>query len=213
MALAGALAGAGPDAANRLSFLADGLAAAVLAVSLHLALTAAGQPRWRRQVVPLALTVIAVAPLIPLPFQTTQAAGVPAGYRVAFTRLALPRDARVLVVPVPYASVWQPLRWYAQTGYPGSMNGGYFIGPGRTGKAVTYGGRWARAIDRSIDALWVPAHRYKPPTVAQMRGYVARWKPAAVVAVTQRRSRLGRLLAAVLGPPSYTSGRLVVPRR
>ncbi len=198
---------------NRLSFLADGLAAVVLAVSLHLALTAAGQPRWRRQVVPLALTVIAVAPLIPLPFQTTQAAGVPAGYRVAFTRLALPRDARVLVVPVPYASVWQPLRWYAQTGYPGSMNGGYFIGPGRTGKAVTYGGRRARAIDRSVNALWVPAHRYKPPTVAQMRGYVARWKPAAVVAVTQRRSRLGRLLAAVLGPPSFTAGRVVVWRR
>ena len=119
----------------------------------------------------------------------------------------------MLVVPVPYASVWQPLRWHAQTGYPGSMTGGYFIGPGRTGQAVTYGGHRTRAIDRSIDALWVPASRYKPPTVAQMRGYVARWKPAAVVAVTQRRSRLGRLLAAVLGPPSFTADRVVVWRR
>ena len=199
---------------NRLALLADGLAAAVLAVSLQLALSAAGQPRWRRQVVPLALTAIAVAPLIPLPFQTTQAAGVPAGYTVAFTRLALPRDARVLVVPVPYASVWQPLRWYAQTGYPGSMNGGYFIGPGRTGQAVTYDGHWARAIARSVDTLWgVGSRRFKPPTVAQMRGYVARWKPAAVVAVTRRRSRLGRLLAAVLGPPSFIAGRVVVWRR
>ena len=44
---------------NRLSLLADGLAAAVLAISLSLALSAAGQPRWRRQVVPLALAVIA----------------------------------------------------------------------------------------------------------------------------------------------------------
>ena len=198
---------------NRLSLLADGLAATVLAVSLQLALSAAGQPRWRRQVVPLALTVIALAPLIPVPFQTTHTIGVPAGYRVAFSRLALPRDARVLVVPVPYASVWQPLRWYAQTGYPGSMNGGYFIGPGRTGKAVTYGGHGARAIARSIDALWHSNHKYKPPTVAQMRGYVARWKPAAVVAVTQRRSRLDRLLVGVLGPPSFTEGRVVVWRR
>ena len=198
---------------NRLSLLADGLAAAVLAISLSLALSAAGQPRWRRQVVPLALVVIAVLPLVPLPLHTTQAAAVPPGYRAAFTRLALPRDARVLVVPVPYGSVWQPLRWYAQTGYPGSMNGGYFIGPNRTGRALTYGGRGPRAIARSVDALWTHAHRYKPPTAAQMRGYVARWKPAAVVAVTKRSSRLGRLLVTVLGPPSFTTGRVVVWRR
>ena len=199
---------------NRLSLLADGLAAAVLAISLDLALSAAGQPRWRRQVVPLALAVIALVPLIPLPLHTTQAAAVPAGYRAAFTRLALPRDARVLVVPVPYGAVWQPLRWYAQTGYPGSMNGGYFIGPNRTGQAVTYGGHRARAIARSVDVLWTSsAHRYKPPTAAQMRGYVARWKPAAVVAVTRRSSRLGRLLATVLGPPSFSTGRVVVWRR
>ena len=40
---------------DRLSILADGLAAVVLAVSLDLALSAAQQPRWRRQGLPLAL--------------------------------------------------------------------------------------------------------------------------------------------------------------
>ena len=136
---------------DRLSILADGLAAVVLAVSLDLALSAAQQPRWRRQGLPLALAAIAVLPLIPLPMHTTQVAAVPAGYRAAFTRLALPRDARVLVVPVPYGHVSEALRWYAETGYPGSMNGGYFIGPNRNGKAMGYGGREPQPIAKSVD--------------------------------------------------------------
>ena len=197
---------------DRLSILADGLAAVVLAVSLDLALSAAEQPRWRRQGIPVAIAAIAVLPLIPLPLHTTQAAGVPAGYRAAFTRLDLPRDARVLVVPVPYGHVSQALRWYADTGYPGSMNGGYFIGPNRKGKAMGYGGRKAQAIAKSIDALWHPSS-HASLTAAQMRRYVARWRPAAVVAVTRRTSRLGRLLTTVFGPPSFTVGRVVVWRR
>jgi hypothetical protein len=198
---------------NRLSILADGLAAVVLAVSLDLALSASEQPRWRRQGIPVALAAIAVLPLIPLPIHTAQVAGVPAGYQAAFTRLALPRDARVLVVPVPYGGVWQPLRWYAETGYPGSMIGGYFIGPNRTGRAVTYGGREPRAVARSVDSLWTVSSRYQPPTTAQMRRYAARWRPAAVVAVTRRNSRLGRLLTTVFGRPSFVAGRVVVWRR
>ena len=198
---------------DRLSLLADGLAAVVLAVSLDLALSASEQPWWRRQGIPVALTVIALAPLIPVPLHTTEAAAVPAGYQAAFTRLALPRDARVLVVPVPYGSAWQPLRWYAETGYPGSMNGGYFLGPNREGEAVSYGGHEVRAIARSVDALWKTTSHYKPPTIAQMRGYLAGWRPAAVVAVTRRSSRLAHFLTKVLGPPSFTSGRVVVWRR
>jgi hypothetical protein len=198
---------------DRLSLLADGLAAVVLAVSLDLALSATTLPRWRRVGVPVAIAVIAVLPLIPLPLHTTQAAGVPAGYRTAFARLALPRDARVLVVPVPYGHVSQPLRWYADTGYPGSMNGGYFIGPNRKGKAMGYGGRKAQAIAKSIDALWHPSSQAKSPTAAQMRSYLARWRPAAVVAVTRRSSRLGQLLTRVLGLPTFSAGRVLVWRR
>jgi hypothetical protein len=198
---------------DRLSILADGLAAVVLAVAFDRALSAAQQPRWWRQGVPVAIAAIAVLPLIPLPIQTTQAAAVPAGYRAAFARLALPRDARVLVVPVPYGHVSQALRWYADTGYPGSMNGGYFIGPNRKGKAMGYGGHKAQVIAKSIDALWQPSSQATSPTTAQMRRYVARWRPAAVVAVTRRTSRLGRLLTAVFGPPTFSAGRVVVWRR
>jgi hypothetical protein len=198
---------------DRLAILADGLAAVVLAVGLDLALSAAGQPRWRRLGIPVAIAAIAVLPLIPLPLQATQAAGVPAGYRAAFTRLALPRDAPVLVVPVPYGHVSQALRWYADTGYPGSMNGGYFIGPNSQGKAKGYGGRQVWAMAKSVDALLSPSNGAKGLTPAQMRGYIARWRPAAVVAVTRRTSRLGRLLTTVLGPPSFATGRVLVWRR
>jgi hypothetical protein len=198
---------------DRLSILADGLAAVVLAVALDRAMSAADQPRWRRQGIPVAIAAIAVLPLIPLPLHTTQAAAVPAGYRAAFSRLALPRDARVLVVPVPYGHVSQALRWYAETGYPGSMNGGYFIGPNRNGKAMGYGGHRAQAIAKSIDSLWHPSTQAAGPTAAQMRGYAKRWRPEAVVAVTRRTSRLGQLLIRVFGMPSFTAGRVLVWRR
>ena len=198
---------------DRLSILADGLAAVVLAVSLDLALSASEQPRWRRQGIPVAIAAIAVLPLIPLPMHTSQVPGVPAGYRAAFARLALPRNARVLVVPLASSQVSEPLRWYADTGYPGSMNGGYFIGPNRKGQAMGYGGHEALAMAKSIDALWHPASRAVSPTPAQMHRYAAQWQPAAVVAVTRRTSRLGRLLTRVFGPPSFTVGRVVVWRR
>jgi hypothetical protein len=198
---------------DRLSILADGLAAVVLAVSLDLARSAAHQPRWRRQGLPLALVAIAVLPLVPLPMHTTQVAALPPGYQAAFTRLSLPRNARVLVVPVPYGHVSEALRWYAETGYPGSMNGGYFIGPNRNGKAKGYGGHGLQHIAKSIDTLWHPASQATGPTVAQMRRWVRRWSPAAVVAVTRRDSRLGRLLTTVFGAPSFSVGRVLAWRR
>jgi hypothetical protein len=117
------------------------------------------------------------------------------------------------VVPVPYGHVPQPLRWYAETGHPGSMNGGYFIGPNAKGKAMGYGGHRAQAIAKSIDDLWRSSSPAAGPTAAQMRRYVARWRPAAVVAVTRRASRLGRLLTTVFGPPSFATGRILVWRR
>jgi hypothetical protein len=154
-----------------------------------------------------------VLPLIPLPMHTTQVAALPPGYQAAFTRLSLPRNARVLVVPVPYGHVSEALRWYAETGYPGSMNGGYFIGPNRNGQAKGYGGHGLQHIAKSIDTLWHPASQATGPTVAQMRRWVRRWSPAAVVAVTRRDSRLGHLLTTVFGAPTFSVGRVLAWRR
>jgi hypothetical protein len=209
---------------DRLSILADGLAATVLAVALNLALTnarAAGRGWWRRAI-PVAIAVVAVLPLIPLPYQVTRVGQPPAGYQAAFSRLGLPRDARVLVLPLGYGHQSLPLRWYAETGLPGSMNGGYFIGPERDGQARSYGGPALQDFAISIDSLWgmsTPVHGQAAqppvpaPTAAALRSWVTRWRPAAVVAVTRRSSRLGRLLTAVFGPPDFAVGRVLGWRR
>ncbi len=209
---------------DRLSILADGLAATVLAVALHLALTRAREAGggWWRRAIPVAIAVIAVLPLIPVPYQVTRVGQPPAGYLAAFSRLRLPRDAPVLVLPLPYGHQSLPLRWYAETGLPGSMNGGYFIGPERDGQARSYGGPALQDFAISIDSLWgmsTPVHGQAAqppvhaPTAAALRRWVARWRPAAVVAVTQPSSRLGRLLTAVFGPPDFAVGRVLGWRR
>jgi hypothetical protein len=199
---------------DRLSILADGLAAAVLAFALDRML--AGVPEqasWWRWAVPVAIAVLAVVPLIPLPMHTTQVAPVPAGWQTVFARLHLARDAPVLVVPTASGRASQALRWYSETAEPGSMTGGYFIGPDQTGRGRMYGGSRAKAAAKSVDAMWLdPAHG-QGPSPGQLRGYFARWRPTAVVAVTRRTSRLGRLLTTVLGPPDFAAGRVLGWRR
>ncbi len=235
---------------DRLSILADGLAATVLAVALQLACASPGGrppaplprgttpgapgPRsplragrrqaaaiWRPAIL-IAIAVIAVLPLVPLPYQVTRAGQPPAGYQAAFSRLRLPQNARVLVLPLAYGHQSLPLRWYAETGLPGSMNGGYFIGPERSGQARAYGGPALQKFAISIDLLWgmsAPVHGQAAqppvhaPTPAALRSWVARWRPAAVVAVTRRSSRLGRLLSTVFGPPDFAVGRVLGWRR
>ncbi len=199
---------------DRLSILADGLAAAVLVFALGRALAALPQQasRWRRAV-PVAIAVLAVVPLIPLPMHATQVALVPAGWQTVFARLHLARNAPVLVVPTASGQAPQALRWYAETAEPGSMSGGYFIGPDQAGQGRMYGGSPAKAAATSIDAMWLdPAHG-QGPSPGQLRGYLAQWRPAAVVAVTRRTSRLGRLLTAVLGRPEFAAGQVLGWRR
>ena len=105
------------------------------------------------------------------------------------------------------------MRWQADTGEPGSMSGGYFIGPDQAGQGRMYGGSPAKAAATSIDAMWLdPAHG-QGPSPGQLRGYLAQWRPAAVVAVTRRTSRLGRLLTAVLGRPEFAAGQVLGWRR
>ncbi|MGP7996437.1 MAG: hypothetical protein ACLPKI_03735 [Streptosporangiaceae bacterium] len=200
---------------DRLSILADGLAATVLAVALDLALTAASRAGrgWWRAGLPVAIAVLAVAPLIPLPYQVIPVSPVPAGYQAVFSRLRLARDARVLVLPLAEGHLTQPLRWYADTGDPSSMNGGYFIGPEPGGQARSYGGPALEDFALSIDSLWAGPGPGHGPTPAGLRSWVARWRPAAVVAVTRPDSRLGHLLTAVFGPPDFAVGQVLGWRR
>jgi hypothetical protein len=190
---------------DRLSILADGAAGTLLAFSLDLALAAAPQARAWRRVLPTAIVAVAVVPLIPLPYQTTPVAATPAGWQAAFARLRLAPDARVLVVPVPLQRRTEALRWQADTGDPGSVIGGYFIGPNRFGQQAIYVPGPATSAAQYLDSLW-SGPSVPPLPRGMIQTDLAYWRPAAVVAVTSRNSRLGHYLTGLFGPPTFGIG-------
>jgi hypothetical protein len=198
---------------DRLSILADGAAAAVLAFSLDLARSA---PRpawnWRQGTIPVAIAVIALLPLIPVPYQVAPAPPVPAGFQTAFTRLKLPAGDRVLVVPVPDQRYPEVLRWVADTGEPASVIGGYFVGPNKGGQQVlfTYGPTTTAA--QYLDGLWNGGPGAGLPPRGLLRSDLGYWRPAAVIAVTSLGSRLGRYLVSLFGRPTIEAGQVLAWR-
>ena len=199
---------------NRFAILADGAAAAVLAFSLDLARSRA-QARgggWRSRI-PLAVAAAAVLPLIPLPYQTARLPAVPAGWQAAFGRLHLAPGARVLVLPIANVGHTQTMRWQADTGEPGSMIGGYFLGPTPGTGQPMFDPEPARSIAKYLDHIWDGSRLVYGTTPTRLRAGLAAWRPAAVVAVISPRSPLGRVLIDVLGPPGFRSGQVLAWRR
>ena len=165
-------------------------------------------PAWRKAAA-VALIALALVPIIPLPLQTAAVIATPAGWQQAFARLRLASDARVLVVPLQPATV---MRWQADTGVPGSVIGGYCIAPTPgTGKAELCGsGRKPTA--GYLNDLWLGKPGAVAPSTAQLRSDLRYWRPAAIVAVTSRDSRLGRYLSNVFGPPALQDGSVLAWR-
>src|SRR5260221_5035464 len=200
---------------DRFAILADGAAAVVLALSLDLARSAApGAAGWRRRSLPFAVAVLALLPLIPLPYQASAVPPVPAGWQVAFAGLRLAPDARVLVVPVPYSAFPETLRWQADTGEPGSLMGGYFVGSNRAGQTAMeyYGPVSINRFFVYLDALWEGSSLPRAPSRAQVRADLAYLRPAAVVAVTGPGSPLGHYLTGLFGRPALQAGRVLAWR-
>ena len=203
---------------DRLAILADGAAAALLAFALDRARAAAARatagrvsgPPWGQ--LATAAAVLAVLPLVPLPYRAAPVASVPAGWQAAFARLGLTSGARVLVVPIPYDKYTQAMRWQASTGAPGTLIGGFFLGPNQDGTTkVSPGAATADALD--LDPLWAGRRPEARRSLAEIRADLASWRPAAVVEVLRRRSRVQQVLTELLGRPSFRSGRVLVWRR
>jgi hypothetical protein len=198
---------------DRLSILADGAAAAVLAFSLDLARSS---PRpawnWRRGAIPIAIAVVAVLPLVPVPYQVAPITPVPAGWMSAFSRLKLTSGARVLVVPVGSGRHPEVLRWAADTGEPASMIGGYFVGPNKQGQQMIYIPGPTTAAFEYLDALWAGDSSTGRLPHGLIQSDLAYWRPAAVIAVTSPGSRLGRYLTGVFGQPSFRAGQVLAWR-
>ncbi|MCW2929663.1 MAG: hypothetical protein JWM19_625 [Actinomycetia bacterium] len=209
---------------DRFSLIADGCAAALLALAIDAAWRAVREASpampARRQVLAraavVAATAIAIGPMLPAPLPMTPVPGVPAGWAQTIRGLRLPASAGVLTVPVPADSYTAPLRWQADTGLPASMVGGYFIGPVQGGQAFVdaYG---LSKTAQYLDWLWQdsgtgsnnPAGLQASGAVPQP-GQAVAWIKAtqvsAVVAVTSPGSPLATYLTSLLGPPATHSG-------
>jgi len=219
---------------NRLSIVADGATAALLAFCIDLARAklasrnhsdaggsedgpgVGGRGRARGTVLlgkalVAAVAVAACLPLVPLPLPSAAAPALPAGWSAAFAALRLPPGARVLVVPVPTATLTDALRWQADTGQPASLIGGYFFGPAWNGQAYV-DGNGPTATTRYLDALWSGGAAGAAPAISQVRADLAAWRPSAVVAVTSLDSPLGRYLAQYFGRPGIQAGRVLAWR-
>jgi hypothetical protein len=204
---------------DRFSIVADGAAAAAFAFGFD-----AARERWPR-LEPLVafLAAVAIVPLIPKPLPVTPVTPVPAGWTAAFSALRLPDDAHVVVVPIPVSTFTEPLRWQADTKEPGSMVGGYYMGPTWTGDSATDGNGlssegmylnqlWAESAHVSIaDLATLPVNQVYP-SVLQMNAQVRAWHASAIVAVTGAGSVLGRYLTGWLGPPAVRSGQVLAWR-
>jgi hypothetical protein len=186
---------------DRLSIVVDGTAAALLAFALDRAKARAAGARAAALLT--AGAVLVCLPMLPLPLPAAQAPRLPDGWSAAFAALHLPAGARVLVVPVPTATLTQALRWQADTGEPDSLIGGYFVGPAWNGQAYVEGNGVA-ATAQYLDALWSGTGGVGVPAPAQVQADLSRWRPAAVVAVTSPGSALGRYLVHLFGrAPRY----------
>jgi len=203
----------------RFAILADGAAAALLAFALDRARAAMpraegrqgwqGRPGWQdwRRGALSAVALLAVLPLVPLPYQATPVSRVPAGWQATFTELRLPADAPVLIVPFPSGGQSEVLRWQAGTGQPGSMIGGYFIGPGPGGQASFFfqPHNQPSEVALYLNALWQGKHP-QGPSAAEIRAVIGSWRTAAIVAITGPRSPVGRLLTRLFGRPTFHTG-------
>jgi hypothetical protein len=192
----------------RFSILADGAAAAVLAFSLdraRAAVRAEGRRGWPSSAF-AAVALLAVLPLVPVPYKVASLPPVPAGWQATFTRLRLPSDAPVLVLPFPSGGQTQVLRWQADTGQPGALIGGYFLGPSATGQATFFfqAHNEQTEVATYLNDLWHGQHPRSPS--ADVRAVIGSWQTAAIVAVTGRQSPLARVLTQLFGRPAYHIG-------
>jgi len=185
---------------------------------------------WRPAAAVMAVAGLAVLPIVPAPLPAVTANPVPPGWQAAFAGLRLPSSASVLTVPVPMSTFTEPLRWQAATGQPGSLVGGYFIGPAWNGRSYIDGSGLPAAA-KYLNLIWacspadlpltlkaeVPAGvcqatNVKGVSPAKMRDQIKAWRVSAVVAVTTPGSLLVHYLTSLLGPPSVTVGDVVAWR-
>lgn len=207
---------------NRLSILADGAAAVVLALAIdkvRIALPASR--RWLRLAVP-AIAVLILIPALPLAVPVASVGGPPGGWQKVINALHLRPGAAVLVLPLsprPVAMEWQSI-----TGEPISVVGGFCIAPAlpgnaagvRPGNAAQCDAKGILTVDQRTtrDKLNYLA-RGGPYSQGAARSVLAAaihaWRPAAVI-TTDPNPSVWQYLHGFFGTPTARSGQVLAWR-
>ena len=200
---------------DRLCILADAAAGAVLAFALDLARSGQYAPfaNWRNGArIATGVAALALLPLVPAPYAPVPTGQLPVGWTATFAALHLPADARVLLAPYPYSGTSAVMRWQAVSGEPVTMIGGDFIAPNQPGRQGRAGRSGMTPTSWYIDYLYNTEILEPTPTRQQISADLATWRPAAVVAVTSRTSRLGSFLIQLFGQPDIRIGSVLAWR-
>jgi hypothetical protein len=200
---------------NRLSILADGAAAVVLAFAVDRIVGAVRSADGRRRLALAAgaavAAVLVILPLLPTAVPASSVLPVPSGWSTVMARLHLRAGAPVLVLPL---SGVQTMEWQAVTGEAFSVVGGYCVAPNPSGRAEICGTRGMLtpaelhvAVLLSRISLGVPGTR--GPSRASMGMAISNWRPAAVVVASGSRSAVARYLIGYFGQPTAVGGSVI----
>jgi hypothetical protein len=101
--------------------------------------------------------------------------------------------------------------WQADTGQPGGLDAGWFLGPGPTGRGESayWGPAFTNGTVHCLDALWLGTGSGGGTCAADLRSALGYWHPAAVVANASPGTPLGRFLTQVLGKPAVQYGQML----
>jgi len=114
----------------------------------------------------------------------------------------------VLVLPFPSGGVQtEVLRWQADTGQPGALIGGYFLGPSSIGQATFYFSHHSpeTAVALYLNELWKGRHPPSPPS-RELQAVFGYWRPGAIVVVADQQSPVVRVLTQLFGGPTLHLG-------
>ncbi len=163
---------------DRFALVAGLAAAGLLAIGLDW-LMATG--RTGALVLGLVLAVACVVPLLPRPYGTTTAPGVPPFF--TDTQRWLRAGSTVLVLPYPTGTQTLPLAWQTAADMSFQMPGGYFIGPGPGGEAYVGG---PGPLPVAVTLIHIEQGTAAPPVTpavrAEFRQELAYWGAGAIVA-------------------------------
>jgi hypothetical protein len=194
---------------NRLSIIADGAAAVVLAFGAdRLSAPAIAGPGWLEtgwlRLGTIAALAAALVPIVPLPLTTDTIAPVPAGWASTLGKLHLPSGAPVLMLPF---NLPQLMRWQAVAGTPYSIVGGYCIAPAPDKRASDCGNEstikqltTARLLNRLANGRDIGG-----PNQATLLAALEGWRPAAVLTAPGSGARVDSYLVSFFGPPTARS--------